>query len=159
MSLLDERLKQRRPDYSVVNASISGETTSGGAARIGAALDRYRPEIVVLALGGNDGLRGLPVAAMAANLTAMVREAQSRNARVLVVGMRIPPNYGRKYAQEFFDAFADVARDRNAAYVPFLLAGVADKGDLFQPDQIHPIAAAQPVILETVWKGLEPLLK
>jgi len=159
VSLLDERLKQRRPDYSVVNASISGETTSGGAARIGAALDRYRPEIVVVALGGNDGLRGLPVGAMAANLTAIVREAQSRNARVLVVGMRIPPNYGRKYTQEFFDAFADVARNRNAAYVPFMLAGVADQDDLFQPDQIHPTAAAQPVILETVWKGLEPLLK
>jgi acyl-CoA thioesterase I len=113
----------------------------------------------VLALGGNDGLRGLPVASMTANLTAIVREVQARKARVLVVGMRIPPNYGRKYTQEFFDAFADVARDRNAAYVPFMLDGVVDKGDLFQPDQIHPTAAAQPIILETVWKGLEPLLK
>jgi len=159
VSLLDERLKQRRPDYSVVNASISGETTSGGAARIRAALDRYRPEVVVVALGGNDGLRGLPVAAMSANLKAIVREAQSHSARVLVVGMRIPPNYGRKYTQEFFDAFAEVARDRNAAYVPFMLAGVVDQGELFQPDQIHPTAAAQPLILETVWKGLEPLLK
>jgi len=159
VSLLDERVKQRRHDYSVVNASISGETTSGGAARIRAALDRYRPEVVVLALGGNDGLRGLPVASMTANLTAIVREVQARKARVLVVGMRIPPNYGRKYTQEFFDAFADVARDRNAAYVPFMLDGVVDKGDLFQPDQIHPTAAAQPIILETVWKGLEPLLK
>jgi acyl-CoA thioesterase-1 len=159
VSLLGERLKQRGSDYIVVNASISGETTSGGAARIGAALERFRPGIVVLALGGNDGLRGLPVAEMKANLAKIVRAAQARKARVLVVGMRIPPNYGRKYTDEFFRAFAEVARREKVAYVPFLLDGIGETRELFQPDQIHPTAAAQPLILDTVWKGLAPLLE
>lgn len=159
VSLLGERLKQRGTDYIVVNASISGETTSGGAARIGDALERFRPDIVILALGGNDGLRGLPVAEMKANLTKIVRVAQARKARVLVVGMRIPPNYGQKYSDEFFRAFAEVARSARAAYVPFLLDGIGTNQELFQPDQIHPTAVAQPLILDTVWKGLEPLLK
>jgi acyl-CoA thioesterase-1 len=159
VSLLDERLKQRGGHYIVVNASISGETTSGGAARIDDELARYRPDVVVLALGGNDGLRGLPVAQMKANLTKIVRAARARKARVLVVGMRIPPNYGRKYTQEFFQAYAEVARGERAAYVPFLLDGVAERRELFQADQIHPTAAAQPLVLETVWKGLAPLLK
>ena len=159
VSLLGERLKQRGSDYIVVNASISGETTSGGAARIGDALERFRPDVVVLALGGNDGLRGLPVAEMKANLARIIRAAQARKARVLVVGMRIPPNYGRKYTEEFFRAFADVARGEKAAYVPFLLDGIGEHRELFQADQIHPTAAAQPLVLDTVWKGLEPLLK
>jgi acyl-CoA thioesterase-1 len=159
VNLLGERLKQRGADYIVVNASLSGETTSGGATRIEAALERFRPELVVLALGGNDGLRGLPVAEMKANLTKIVRAAQARKARVLVVGMRIPPNYGRKYTEEFFRAFAEVARSERAAYVPFLLERIGESQELFQPDQIHPTAAAQPLILDTVWKGLEPLLK
>ncbi len=158
VSLLGERLKQRGADYIVVNASISGETTSGGAARIGDALERFRPEILVLALGGNDGLRGLPVAEMTANLTKIVRAARARKARVLVVGMRIPPNYGRQYTAEFFGAFASVARTEKTAYLPFLLDGIGERRELFQPDQIHPTAAAQPLILETVWKGLAPLL-
>jgi len=159
VSLLGERLKQRGSDYIVVNASISGETTSGGAARMGDALERFRPDVVVLALGGNDGLRGLPVAEMKANLARIIRAAQARKARVLVVGMRIPPNYGRKYTEEFFRAFADVARGEKAAYVPFLLDGIGEHRELFQADQIHPTAAAQPLVLDTVWKGLEPLLK
>lgn len=159
VSLLGERLKQRSINYTVVNASISGETTSGGAARIGDALERFRPDVVVLALGGNDGLRGLPVAEMKANLARIIRAAQARKARVLVVGMRIPPNYGRKYTEEFFRAFADVARGEKAAYVPFLLDGIGEHRELFQADQIHPTAAAQPLVLDTVWKGLEPLLK
>ncbi len=157
VSLLGERLKQR--DYTVVNASISGETTSGGAARIGDALERFRPDIVVLALGGNDGLRGLPVAEMKANLTKIVRAAQARQARVLVVGMRVPPNYGRRYTEEFFQAFAEVAKQQQAAYVPFLLEGIGERRELFQPDQIHPTEAAQPLMLETVWKPLQPLLR
>ncbi|MGH8698350.1 MAG: arylesterase, partial [Burkholderiales bacterium] len=155
-SLLGERLKQS--NYTVVNASISGETTSGGAARIGAALERFRPDVVVLALGGNDGLRGLPVAEMKANLTKIVRAAQARQARVLVVGMRIPPNYGRRYTDEFFQAFAEVAKQQRSAYVPFLLDGIGERRELFQPDQIHPTEAAQPLLLETVWRGLQPLL-
>jgi acyl-CoA thioesterase-1 len=159
VNLLGGRLQQSRADYSVVNASISGETTAGGAARIDAALGRVKPDVVVLALGGNDGLRGLPVGEMKANLGKIVRAAQARGARVLVVGMRIPPNYGPKYTQAFFDAFAEVARETKSAYVPFLLERIVDRRELFQPDQIHPTADAQPLLLDTVWKGLEPLLK
>jgi len=159
VSLLGARLKQRGLDYSVVNASISGETTSGGAARIAEALERYRPDIVVVALGANDGLRGLPLAGVKDNLSTIARTAQARNARVLLVGMRLPPNYGQKYTQAFVAAFAEVAKERKTAYVPFLLDGIAAKPEYFQPDQIHPTAEAQPILLETVWKGLEPLLR
>jgi acyl-CoA thioesterase I len=159
VNLLGGRLKQSKADYSVVNASISGETTAGGAARIDAALERFKPNVVVLALGGNDGLRGLPVGEMKANLGKIARTAQARGARVLVVGMRIPPNYGPKYTQAFYDAFAEVARETKSGYVPFLLERVADQRTYFQPDQIHPTAEAQPLLLDTVWKGLEPLLK
>ena len=159
VNLLGGRLKQSKADYSVVNASISGETTAGGAARIDAALERFKPNVVVLALGGNDGLRGLPVGEMKSNLGKIARTAQARVARVLVVGMRIPPNYGPKYTQAFYDAFAEVARETKSGYVPFLLERVADQRTYFQPDQIHPTAEAQPLLLDTVWKGLEPLLK
>jgi acyl-CoA thioesterase-1 len=159
VNLLGGRLKQSKADYSVVNASISGETTAGGAARIDAALGRFKPDVVVIALGGNDGLRGLPVGEMKANLGKIARAAQVRGARVLVVGMRIPPNYGPKYTQAFYDAFAEVARETKSGYVPFLLERIADNRELFQPDQIHPTAEAQPLLLDTVWKGLEPLLK
>ena len=159
VTLLEERLKQRRLDYSVANASISGETTSGGATRIDDALARFKPDVVIVALGGNDGLRGLPVSEIKANLERIVRAAQARKAKVLVAGMRMPPNYGQKYNQEFERAFADVAKKLRTGYVPFLLDGMADKRDLFLSDQIHPSAQAQPIILDTVWKGLEPLLK
>ena len=159
VTLLEERLKQRKLDYSVANASISGETTSGGAARIDDALARFKPDVVIVALGGNDGLRGLPVPEIKANLAMIVGAAQARKARTLVVGMRMPPNYGAKYTQAFQQAFADVAKERRAAYVPFLLDGIGDNRNLFLADQIHPSAQAQPIILETVWKGLEPLLK
>jgi acyl-CoA thioesterase-1 len=159
VNLLGGRLKQSKVDYSVVNASISGETTAGGAARIDAALGRFKPDVLVLALGGNDGLRGLPVGEMKANLGKIARAAQARGARVLVVGMRIPPNYGPKYTRAFSDAFAEVARETKSGYVPFLLRRVADQRTYFQPDQIHPTAEAQPLLLDTVWKGLEPLLK
>jgi acyl-CoA thioesterase-1 len=159
VNLLGGRLQQSKADYNVVNASISGETTAGGAARIDAALERFKPDVVVLALGGNDGLRGLPVGEMKANLGRIARTAQARGARVLVVGMRIPPNYGPKYTQALYDAFAEVARETKSGYVPFLLERVADQRTYFQPDQIHPTAEAQPLLLDTVWKGLEPLLK
>jgi acyl-CoA thioesterase-1 len=159
VTLLEERLKQRKLDYSVANASISGETTSGGAARIDDALARFKPDVVIVALGANDGLRGLPVPEMKANLVRIIGAAQARKARVLVAGMRMPPNYGPKYTQAFQQAFAEVAKERRAAYVPFLLDGIADNRDLFLSDQLHPSAQAQPIILETVWKGLEPLLK
>jgi acyl-CoA thioesterase-1 len=159
VTLLEERLKQRKLDYSVANASISGETTSGGAARIDDALARFKPDVVIVALGANDGLRGLPVAEIKSNLERIVRAAQARKARVLVVGMRMPPNYGQKYTQEFQGTFADVAKTFKTGYVPFLLDGMADQRELFLSDQIHPTAQAQPIILDTVWKGLEPLLK
>lgn len=159
VTLLEERLKREKFDYSVANASISGETTSGGAARIEEALSRTRPALVIVALGGNDGLRGLPIAQMKANLSRIVAAAQRSRARVLLAGMRMPPNYGPQYTREFEAAFADVARRHKVPLVPFLLEGVADRRELMQPDNIHPAATAQPLILETVWKGLLPLLK
>lgn len=159
VTLLEERLKQEKLDYSVANASISGETTSGGATRIDEALSRTRPAFVIVALGGNDGLRGLPAAQVKANLSRIVERAKRRGARVLLAGMRMPPNYGLQYTREFEAAFVDVARRHKVALVPFLLHGVADRRELMQPDNIHPTAAAQAVILETVWKVLLPLLK
>ena len=159
VTLLEERLKREKFDYSVANASISGETTSGGAARIEEALSRTRPALVIVALGGNDGLRGLPIAQVKANLSRIVAAAQRSRARVLLAGMRMPPNYGPQYTREFEAAFADVARRHKVPLVPFLLAGVADRRELMQPDNIHPTASAQTLILETVWKGLHPLLR
>ncbi|WP_313950528.1 arylesterase [Accumulibacter sp.] len=157
-ALLAKRLHEKSLDYNVVNASISGETTSGGRARIDAALSRYSPQVVVLALGANDGLRGLPLAQLRDNLTAIVASAQSRKARVLLVGQRVPPNYGA-YAIGFHDVFGAVARARKAALVDFLLDGVATQPKLFQADNLHPTAEAQPLLLDNVWRGLAPLLE
>jgi len=144
--------------YSVVNASISGETTSGGRTRLPALLDEHHPTIVIIELGGNDGLRGLPLRAMRDNLAAMVDASSKAGARVLLIGLRIPPNYGRDYTEGFFASFADVARDRKVALVPFLLDGFADNAALFQGDHIHPIQAAQGRMLDNVWPKLQPLL-
>jgi acyl-CoA thioesterase-1 len=159
VSLLEQRVHAKGFDYNVVNASISGETSSGGAARIEKVLQRDQPAIFILALGANDGLRGLPIAQMKDNLATILRNAQSRGARVLLVGMRIPPNYGPQYTQAFEQSFADLAKKYKTAYVPFLLAKVADRRDNFQPDNLHPTAAVQSTILDTVWQGLQPLLK
>jgi acyl-CoA thioesterase-1 len=158
VALLAERLKRERPDYSVVNASVSGETTAGGAARIARALEQHKPTIVILELGANDGLRGLAVAQMKQNLARMIGEAQKSSARVLLVGMKLPPNYGPDYTRAFEAAFSELAKERNTALVPFLLEDVADDDRLFQPDRIHPTEAAQQLILERVWKALRPLL-
>ena len=157
-SLLQKRLAEKRVDYSVVNASISGETSAGGRSRIAEALARHRPAIVVIALGANDGLRGLPVPAMKENLAAMIRAVRAAKARVVLVGMRLPPNYG-PYAGEFHRAYADLARSEKVALVPFLLDGIADQPRLFQSDTIHPTAEAQPQLLDNVWAALAPLLK
>ncbi|MCE1239630.1 MAG: arylesterase [Azonexaceae bacterium] len=157
-SLLQQRLGEQRLDYSVVNLSISGETTAGGRSRLADALRRHQPAIVILALGANDGLRGLPVTQMRANLEAMTEAAQKSGARVLIAGMRLPPNYG-PYAQQFFATFGDIAKARRTALLPFLLEPVAARPELFQADQLHPTAAAQPLLLEPVWKALQPLLK
>lgn len=158
-SLLEKRLREQRLDYSVVNASISGDTTAGGRSRIGAALDQARPAVVIIALGGNDGLRGLPIAALRDNLHAMIEAARARKARVVLAGMKLPPNYGLDYTRAFEQSYAELARRHKAALVPFLLDGVAEKRELFQPDGIHPVAEAQPQILDNVWKVLKPQLK
>ena len=157
-TLLAERLRQDKLDYTVANASISGETSSGGAARIADAISRTRPSIVIVALGSNDGLRGLPVRQMAENLTRIVRAAQGSGSEVLLIGSRMPPNYGPRYTREFEQAFAEIARQQKAALVPFMLDGIAGTRDYFLSDNLHPTAAAQPIILDTIWKGLAPLL-
>lgn len=157
-ALLAKRLKEKKFDYNVVNASISGETTSGGRTRIDTALARNSPEILILALGANDGLRGLPLATLRDNLAAIASSAQARKAQVLIIGQRLPPNYG-KYAEDFHKVFGDVAKSRKAAFVDFLLDGIADNRQFFQADNLHPTAEAQPQILDTVWRGLAPLLK
>ena len=159
VALLEERLKRERPDYIVVNASISGDTTGGGRARLKPLLDKHRPAVLVIELGANDGLRGMPVVLLRSNLDAMIRDAQASGARVLLIGMRMPPNYGEVYAQSFEDAFREIARTHRIALVPFLLEDFADKLELFLPDRIHPTAEAQPMMLERVWKELRPLLR
>lgn len=157
VALLGERLKPA--NYTVVNASISGETSAGGAARIGAALAESKPAIVILELGANDGLRGLPVAQMKANLATIVRTAKRKGARVLLVGMRLPPNYGAEYAEAFHRAFLEVARAQEVPLVPFLLEGLDDRRELFQEDNLHPVAEAQPILLDNVWRRLKPMLR
>lgn len=157
-SLLAGRLAEQRLDYSVVNLSVSGETTAGGRSRLAPALQAHRPAVVVIALGANDGLRGLTLGQMRGNLDAMIAAAQKAGARVLLAGMRLPPNYG-PYADEFQTTFADLAQARKTALLPFLLEPVASRPELFQPDNLHPTAEAQPLILEHVWAALAPLLK
>ena len=159
VALLGERLKRERADYIVVNASLSGDTTGGALARADAALAKRKPAIVILELGGNDGLRGLPVAEMKRNLSAMIEQSTKSGARVLLVGMKIPPNYGPDYTAAFDAVYADLAKHHKIALVPFLMEDFADQPDLFQPDRIHPAQAAQPLMLERVWKALQPLLR
>lgn len=157
--LLADRLAKEAAQYSVVNASISGETTSGGRTRLPQLLQQQRPAVVVIQLGANDGLRGLSLTSMRENLTAMVRASRASGARVLLIGMRIPPNYGREYAERFAAAFAQVAGDEKVALVPFLLEGFADDLAYFQADRIHPAERAQRRMLDTVWPALSPLLR
>jgi len=162
VALLQERIDQQKLPYAVVNASISGDTTSGGRSRLAALLQQHKPAVVVIELGGNDALRGLPLAMTQSNLGDMVRAAKAAGARVLVVGMRVPPNYGRKYGDDFLALFASVAKDQGTALLPFLLAGVADgpqADTIFQPDGIHPKAEAHPRMLDNVWPQLRPLLR
>ena len=157
--LLEKRLAAEGYDYSVANASISGEITSGGLARIGKVLARTRPSVMILELGANDGLRGLPVAEMRKNLAAMISRARKAGVRVLLIGMRMPPNYGPDYTEAFAAVFAELARHERVALVPFLMEGMATDSDLFQPDGLHPTAAGQPLLLDNVWPRLLPLLK
>ena len=159
MSLLAKRLQSEKLDYRVANASISGETTHGGAKRIEAVLKTHRPAIVIVELGANDGLRGGSPEAMRANLEAIVDASLRAKARVLLIGMRLPPNYGTAYAEKFHQVFGAIAKRRKLPPVPFLLEGFAEKREYFQADGIHPAAEAQALMLDTVWKGLRPLLK
>jgi acyl-CoA thioesterase-1 len=158
-ALLQARLKQKGMDYTVLNASISGETTSGGAARIAQTLDAHPPKVIIVALGANDGLRGLPLVQMRANLTQIVRASQNARSRVLLVGMRLPPNYGETYTRPFAQIYVDLAREYKTAVAPFLLEGMAEQRELFQSDNLHPTAQAQPIILDNIWKALAPLLQ
>ena len=158
VTLLQERLKQEHRPHTVVNASISGDTTAGGRARLDALLARYRPAITVIELGGNDGLRGGNVDAMRQNLDAMTVAAQKAGSRVLLIGMRMPPNYGTAYVERFDATFAEVAKAHKTALVPFFFEGFGENEAMFQPDRIHPVAAAQPKLLDNVWHELKPML-
>ncbi|MES2015634.1 MAG: arylesterase [Pseudomonadota bacterium] len=159
VALLEQKLKTEHIDALVVNASISGETTSGGRSRLPALMERHHPGIVVIELGANDGLRGQPVAAAEANLRAMLELAATNKARVLLVGMRMPPNYGRDYTERFFSMYKDLSVKYKAQLVPFMLEGVADKPALFQADRLHPSAEAHPIILANIWPAFAPLVK
>ena len=162
VALLDKKLADDKIAAQVVNASISGDTTSGGHARLPALLKKYQPAIVVIELGGNDALRGLPLDMTEANLAAMAQAAGQAGAKVLLAGMQVPPNYGGDYGRRFAAVFPKVARAQQAALVPFLLKGVADRPDaaaLFQADRIHPTAEAHPAILANVWPELRKLLR
>jgi acyl-CoA thioesterase I len=158
VTLLEKRLREEKIDVAIVNASISGETTSGGKARLPALLDQHRPSVVVIELGGNDGLRGLPLASAEANLRAMIAEAQKAKAKVLLVGMRIPPNYGRDYTEKFVALYSKLSRDAKIPLVPFLLEGVASEPQMLQSDRIHPVAEAQSIMLNNIWPHLKILL-
>jgi acyl-CoA thioesterase-1 len=157
-ALLGQRLQANGSRFTVANASISGETTAGGRTRFAATLEQFKPTIVILALGANDGLRGLPVAAMQDNLAYMVKLAKKQKVRVLLVGMHLPPNYGQKYTDEFDAAFRKVAKREKVPLLPFLLEPVALERNAFQADGLHPTAAAQPKILNHVWSALQALL-
>lgn len=158
VNLLAERLDAEAPEVRVVNASVSGETTGGGLARLPSALERHDPELVIIELGGNDGLRGYPIDRIHANLDQMVSLALDSGARVLLVGMLIPPNYGDRYMNAFHGIFHDIGANRDVALVPFLLDGVATAKALMQDDGIHPTAAAQPMLLDNLWPTLDTLL-
>lgn len=162
VALLEQRLKTEKISATVVNASISGDTSSGGLSRLGPLLAQHKPTHVIIELGGNDALRGLPLQMTQDNLGQMTQAAQKAGARVLLVGMQVPPNYGQDYAARFADSFKTVARAHKAALLPFLLKGVADApnaAQLFQPDRIHPREEAHPVMLNNVWPELRKLLK
>lgn len=155
---LQQRLDYQQLPYHVVNASISGDTTAGALARLPKLLTEHRPDVVLVELGGNDGLRGLSPEQMKRNLMAIVARAQKAGAKVLVLGVKLPPNYGTRYTERFHRVFAEVANAKKAALVPFVLEGIATDSALMQTDGIHPNAAAQPRILENVWKRLRPML-
>ncbi|MDO4904892.1 MAG: arylesterase [Lautropia sp.] len=163
VALLGERIQQqagklKHQEWRVVNASISGETTVGGRTRLPRLLQQHRPALTLIELGGNDGLRGLPIQTVSANLRQMIESAQAQGSQVLLIGMQMPPNYGPAYARQFQQMYQSLARDTGSALVPFLLEGFGSDRDWFQPDGIHPNATAQPKMLDNVWPTLKPLL-
>ena len=158
-SLLEKRLRNEGLPHQVVNASVSGETTGGGARRLPAALESHRPDIVVIELGANDGLRGQSLDVMRRNLATMIDASRRAKAEILLIGMRLPPNYGTAYTEKFQRQYAELAREKKTGFVPFLFEGFAEKENLFQNDRVHPTAEAQSLMLDTVWKGLHPMLK
>ena len=158
VSLLEQRLKHEGFDDKVVNASISGDTSAGGQARLPALLAEHKPELVILELGGNDGLRGLLPTQLQQNLASMIDNAQASGAKVLLLGMQLPPNYGVRYTKAFADVYSNLASDRKIPLVPFFLEGVGGHPDLMQADGIHPAAGAQDKLLDNVWPTLKPLL-
>ena len=158
VALLQNRLKSQGYGYRVVNASVSGETTTGGLARLPRALSVHRPAIVIIELGGNDGLRGLPLETSRTNLERMINLSKGAGARVLLLGMKIPPNYGARYSEGFEKVFRDLARQHKLAFEPFFLSKIALEQGMIQEDGLHPTAKAQPVMLDTMWPALKPLL-
>ncbi|TRX74938.1 arylesterase [Pseudomonas mangiferae] len=158
VSLLDRRLQKEGKPQTVVNASISGDTSAGGLSRLPTLLTQHRPDLVIVELGGNDGLRGQPPAQLQRNLAAMIEASQASGAKVLLLGMRLPPNYGARYVREFAQVYQDLAEEKKVALVPFFLDGVGGVPGMMQPDGIHPAASAQDTLLENVWPTLKPLL-
>ena len=158
VSLLQKKMAAEKITVPVINASISGETTSGGKARLPALLLKHQPAVVIIELGANDALRGLSLAATQKNLRTMIKDAKKSQAQVLLIGMQIPPNYGADYTRQFSALFPKLAKETKSSLVPFMLRGVADKIEFFQADRIHPAAAAHPTILNNIWPQLKPLL-
>ncbi len=158
VQLLSERIAREFPDYQVINGSVSGETTTGGLERLPAMLAEYLPELVILELGGNDGLLGIPVDAIRRNLDAMIRLIEANGGRVLLAGIRIPPNYGPRYTEPFHENFFSLAEEHELPLLPFLIESIPEVPELMQNDGIHPVAKAQPIVLENVWTVLEPML-
>lgn len=158
VALLEKRLQDEGFDHRVINASISGDTSAGGLARLPALLAEHQPQVVIIELGGNDGLRGQPPMQLQQNLTAMVEKSQQAGAKVLLLGMKLPPNYGVRYTTAFAQVFSDVAQARQIALVPFFLESVGGVPGMMQADGIHPNVTAQPVLLENAWPALRPLL-
>jgi len=159
VNLLSEKLRSEKTGMEVVNASISGETTSGGKNRLPALIEKHKPDVVIIELGGNDALRGLSLKASDDNLHAMIQLAKLNKAKVLLIGMQIPPNYGKEYTEAFTSLFQKIAKEQKISLVPFLLEGIANNPSMFQQDRIHPIAAAHPLILNNVWPMLTPIIK
>lgn len=158
VSLFEERLKQENKAYTVINASISGETTDGGLKRLSGIISRHQPAFILIELGGNDGLRGYPLNVIRSNLEALVKQTKAEQVTPILLAMRIPPNYGTRYASGFHSLYSDIAQANDITLVPFLLSDVATQPDMMQPDGIHPTALAQPVLLEAVWESIKPLL-